>query len=225
MTKPYIICHMMTSIDGRIDCDMTAQLQGTQEYYSTLKAIETPTTLSGRVTAQLELAQTGKFESKTNEPLNKESFNKKNDAAGYEVIVDTKGVLLWDEDYNYSKPHIIITGEQVKKDYLDYLDSKQISWIATGKIQIDLARAVEILVEQFNVERMAIVGGGHIDGSFLDADLTDEISLLIGPGVDGRQGMPAVFDGRPQNRKPMPLKLQSAQTFEDGAVWLRYLVK
>ncbi|WP_227005349.1 dihydrofolate reductase family protein [Companilactobacillus paralimentarius] len=99
------------------------------------------------------------------------------------------------------------------------------SWIATGKIQIDLARAVEILVEQFNVERMAIVGGGHIDGSFLDADLTDEISLLIGPGVDGRQGMPAVFDGRPQNRKPMPLKLQSAQTFEDGAVWLRYLVK
>jgi hypothetical protein len=77
MTKPYIICHMMTSIDGRIDCDMTAQLQGTQEYYSTLKAIETPTTLSGRVTAQLELAQTGKFESKTNEPLNKESFNKK----------------------------------------------------------------------------------------------------------------------------------------------------
>lgn len=201
MTKPYIICHMMTSIDGRIDCDMTAQLQGTQEYYSTLKAIETPTTLSGRVTAQLELAQTGKFESKTNEPLNKESFNKKNDAAGYEVIVDTKGVLLWDEDYNYSKPHIIITSEQVKKDYLDYLDSKQISWIATGKIQIDLARAVEILVEQFNVERMAIVGGGHIDGSFLDADLTDEISLLIGPGVDGRQGMPAVFDGRPQNRK------------------------
>ena len=133
--------------------------------------------------------------------------------------------MLWDEDYNYSKPHIIITSEQVKKDYLDYLDSKQISWIATGKIQIDLARAVEILAEQFNVERMAIVGGGHIDGSFLDADLTDEISLLIGPGVDGRQGMPAVFDGRPQNRKPMPLKLQSAQTFKDGAIWLRYLVK
>lgn len=28
MTKPYIIVHMMTSIDGRIDCDMTAQLTG-----------------------------------------------------------------------------------------------------------------------------------------------------------------------------------------------------
>ena len=26
--KPYIICHMMTSVDGRIDCGMTAQLDG-----------------------------------------------------------------------------------------------------------------------------------------------------------------------------------------------------
>ncbi|WP_334341931.1 dihydrofolate reductase family protein [Companilactobacillus sp. HBUAS56275] len=224
MNKPYIICHMMTSIDGRIDCDMTAQLQGTQEYYETLKTIEAPTTLSGRVTAQLELAQTGKFQSKTNESLNKEAFAKNNDSAGYKVITDTKGTLLWDEDHNYSKPHIVITSEQVTKDYLDYLDSKQISWIATGKDHIDLSRAVEILAEQFNVERMAIVGGGHIDGSFLDAGLTDEISLLIGPGVDGREGMPAVFDGRPKDRKPMPLKLQSARTYEDGAIWLRYLV-
>ena len=26
MNKPYIICHMMTSVDGRIDCAMTEQL-------------------------------------------------------------------------------------------------------------------------------------------------------------------------------------------------------
>ncbi len=28
MKKPYIICHMMTSADGRIDCAMTSQLPG-----------------------------------------------------------------------------------------------------------------------------------------------------------------------------------------------------
>ena len=33
MKKPYIICHMMTSVDGRIDCAMTEQLPGVQEYY------------------------------------------------------------------------------------------------------------------------------------------------------------------------------------------------
>lgn len=26
MKKPYIICHMMTSVDGRIDCNMTEHL-------------------------------------------------------------------------------------------------------------------------------------------------------------------------------------------------------
>ena len=26
--KPYIICHMMMSLDGRIDCAMTAKLRG-----------------------------------------------------------------------------------------------------------------------------------------------------------------------------------------------------
>lgn len=225
MNKPYIICHMMTSVDGRIDCNMTAQLPGTEEYYQTLKAINTPTTLSGRVTAQLELAQDGVFESNSNNTLDKENFSKKIDTDAYEVIVDTKGVLLWEDDSNYPKPHVIITSEQVHPDYLKYLDSKNISWIATGKSQIDLARASEILADSFNVKRMAIVGGGHIDGSFLDAGLTDEISILIGTGVDGRSGMAAVFDGRQKDRKPVALKLQSIKSFDDGAVWLRYKVK
>lgn len=36
MTKPYIIVHMMTSIDGRIDCNMTARMRSNNKYYSTL---------------------------------------------------------------------------------------------------------------------------------------------------------------------------------------------
>ena len=34
MNKPYIVCHMMASVDGRIDCAMTEQLPGVQEYYA-----------------------------------------------------------------------------------------------------------------------------------------------------------------------------------------------
>lgn len=30
MKKPYIICHMMTSLDGRIDCAMTSKLKGVE---------------------------------------------------------------------------------------------------------------------------------------------------------------------------------------------------
>lgn len=28
MNRPYIICHMMTSVDRRIDCNMTGKLKG-----------------------------------------------------------------------------------------------------------------------------------------------------------------------------------------------------
>ncbi len=55
MNKPYIICHMMTSVDGRIDCGMTAKLRGVNEYYETLSMLHTPSTVSGRVTAELEM--------------------------------------------------------------------------------------------------------------------------------------------------------------------------
>lgn len=54
MIKPYIVCHMMTSVDGRIDCAMTEHLPGVQEYYDTLDALDAPTRISGRVTAELK---------------------------------------------------------------------------------------------------------------------------------------------------------------------------
>lgn len=57
MKKPYTICHMMISIDGRIDCAMTSKLHGVDDYYTTLDEIKVPTTVSGRVTAELEMAE------------------------------------------------------------------------------------------------------------------------------------------------------------------------
>ena len=62
MKKPYMICHMMMSIDGRIDCGMTVKIAGSNEYYETLNALNVPTTLIGRVTAQLEMSDSGVFE-------------------------------------------------------------------------------------------------------------------------------------------------------------------
>lgn len=224
MIKPNIVVHMMMSVDGRIDCDMTAQLKGNDTYYHALQATNAPTTLSGRVTAQSELAETGEFVSKTNESLGKESYAKNSDAAGYEVVIDTKGKLLWGDDANSNKPHLVITSEQVKKDYLDYLDERSISWIAVGKDSIDLAKAMDIIATEFGVEKLAIVGGGHIDGAFLDAGLVDDISIVIGSGVDGRANQPAVFDGLPQSRKPTPLTLKSVEKFDGNAVWLQYTV-
>lgn len=223
MSRPYIICHMMSSIDGRIDCAMTSQIKGVEEYYKTLKELNAPSRLSGRITAELEMALKGKYSPKDLAPIGKESFSKKKESNEYEIIVDTMGVLLWDDDSKYDKHHLIITSEKVSKEYLDYLDKKKISWISCGKEKINLAKAVEILYKEFNVKRMAVVGGPLINSSFLDEGLLDEISLLIGVGIDGRKGMQGVFDGFGMDHPiTTKLKFKEVKSFEDGAVWIRY---
>lgn len=62
-------------------------------------------------------------------------------------------------------------------------------------------------------------------GGFLDAGLLDEVSILLGPGIDGRKGMTATFDGLPMNREPVLLRLAKVEAYENGAVWLRYQVR
>ena len=222
MNKPYIICHMMTSIDGRIDCAMTAKLDGVDEYYKTLDELHVDATLSGRVTAELEMALAGKFDVKNYQPLGKESFAKKIDADCYEIVVDTNGTLLWNDDSAYDTPHLIIMSEKVSTEYIAYLDAKNISYITCGKNSIDLPRAMEILFENFNVKRLAVVGGPTINGAFLDAGLLDEVSILIGLGIDARKGMQGAIDGLPMDREPFKVKLENVKTFDSGAVWLRY---
>ena len=224
MKKPHIICHMMTSVDGRIDCAMTSLLPGVDDYYATLNALDVPTTVSGRVTAELEMAEPGVFEAKDSTPYGKEGFSRAADAAGYEVVVDTHGKLLWPDAAGMDKPYLIITSQQVPQEYLRYLDGQHISWIACGENRIDLPRACEILAEDFGVERMGIVGGPVINTAFLDAGLLDEISILIGAGVDGRKEMPSVFDGRAMDYPLTHLSLSDVQKFGSGAVWLRYTV-
>ena len=79
MKKPYITCHMMTQVDGRIDCAMTEQLPGVEDYYQTLDELNVPTTISDRVTAELEMAE-GIFELKCPKEYVKMGFSKKCDA-------------------------------------------------------------------------------------------------------------------------------------------------
>lgn len=225
MNRPYIVCHMMTSVDGRIDCEMTSKLVGVDKYYTILDSLNTPSTLSGRVTAELELALPGKFESKNSKAYAKEGFSKKQEANGYEIIVDTKGTLLWEDDTENVKPHLIIMSEKVSEEYIKYLDSINVSWIVCGKEKVDLKRAMEILKKEFNVERMAVVGGGNINAGFLAQDLIDEISIVIGLGIDGRKNMTSVFDGLPMDQEIIPLQLKVVTKYDDGTLWIRYITE
>ena len=222
MNKPYIISHMMSSVDGRIDCAMTEKLPGVGEYYSTLDSLSAPVRISGRVTAGMEMAE-GKYErSGSSSPYGKEGWSKKCESSGCDVIIDTKGTLRWGES---ERPLLVVMSEEADEEYLEYLDERDISWIVTGKGQVDLPRAMEILHDAFGVERAAVVGGGRSNAAFLSAGLLDEVSILIGAGIDGREGEPSVFGGLGKKSHVVPLTLRSVQSFESGAVWIRYGVR
>ena len=224
MNRPYIVCYMMTSVDGRIDCAMTEQLPGVEDYYPLLDRLGLHSAVSGRTTAQLELAEPGAFCSETCTPVGARAVSKRSDgAAGYSIVADTRGTLLWRNDSEYEQPHIILTSEQVSREYLAYLDEKHISYIAVGEQRIDLAAACEVLRETFGVERLGVVGGPAINTAFLDAGLLDEVIVLIGAGIDARAAYPTVFQ-RPEGaaRALTRLTLIEARAFDSGAVMIRY---
>lgn len=116
-----------------------------------------------------------------------------------------------------------LPSEQAPKEYFEALHRQNISWIAAGKEHVDLSRAVEILNKQFGVDRLAVVGGGNINGAFLREGLIDEVSIVVGAGIDGRRDMTAVFDGIDDPSFPTTiLRLIGVERVGENSVWLRY---
>ena len=225
--KPFIICHMVASIDGRIDCPMVAQISG-EEYYTTLDSFGLSSKLSGRVTAALECtAVQAEVAQPNSNPVCLESVSKAVESEEYTIVVDTYGRLQLASGEASGHPLLVIMSEQVSEAHLEMLRRHNVSWIATGKKKIDMHHAMEILTSEFGVEKLIIVGGGHINGGFLEAGLIDEISLLLAPGVDTRKGQEALFDGCTwKSDSPYHLKLQSVEQIPNTEVlWIRYQCK
>lgn len=211
----------MSLLDGRIDCDVTEQIESGDEYYDALDQLNCPSTLMGRVTMQMHYALPEIFVAEDKMPIGEELFHVAISAKGYLVALDTMGKLRWSQNLFDGMPLLVITSEDCPKEYHDILTKQHISWIATGKAKIDLSQAMEILHHAFNVERLSITGGGNINGAFLKAGLLDEVSMMWCPGIDGRKGMVAAFDGLDANIPPTKLQLISVEKMGE-TIWAKY---
>ena len=222
--KPYIICHMMQSLDGRVDCDMVDKISG-DEYYDALDRLHCQAHVEGKRSYQIHYCGFDEFTVTNPVTLGKEEVYVARRSSDYRVSVDTRGTLRWPDGSDDN--HICIVSERASRQYLDYLRGLGISYIATGKEQIDLHRAMELLSESFGVERVAVVGGGRINGGFLAAGLIDEVSVMIAPGIDGRLGQPALFDGIEDRDGYLPVRLRfnEVSTYPNGVIWSRYLTE
>lgn len=220
--RPYVICHMVASIDGRIDCSMVDKISG-EEYYTALEQLDCPSLLEGRVTMEHYNAAKEPFVPTEYEPVGQPSVYIAEESDAYMVSVDTLGHLRWNSNSIDDVPLVCIVSERVSKEYLEMLRKQGISWIAVGNENIDLDTAMNILYEQFHVKRLALLGGGHINGGFLQAGLLDEVSLLVAPGIDGRKNGTAVFDGIVgMENLPIHLHLTGLERLGNDVIWLRY---
>lgn len=220
--KPWLICHMMQSLDGRIDCDMVEKISG-NEYSYALEELACPSLIEGKRSCQKHQCGKKGFKAQKPIPMDKETYFIASNEQGYKISLDNPGELLWDKTDNTAR--LCIVSEQASRQYLDYLRTRDISYIATGRQHINLGRALEILASKFRLKRIAVVGGGKINGAFLQAGLIDELSVMIAPGIDGRTGQPALFDNLPTDALPLPLKFTSVKTMANNVLWVRYLVE
>jgi riboflavin biosynthesis pyrimidine reductase len=81
------------------------------------------------------------------------------------------------------------------------------------------------LRKELGIKTLLLEGGGKINGSFLAADLIDELSVLLAPVADGGVGTPSLFDAKEGRGPARKLELLAVEKRKGDLVWLRYKVK
>lgn len=80
---------------------------------------------------------------------------------------------------------------------------------------------------KYRLTAMLLAGGGRMNGSFLQANLIDELSLVLTPVPENDQSKVGLFEREETLPKGLSaaFTLESVREIEDGGVWLRFLPK
>ena len=227
--KPYVICHMVASLDGRINSgEWSRSPDGDRKAWSALyeevhETLAGDAWLVGRVTME-EMAD-GKPHPPADAvaPARPHHFAAR--AKSYAIALDAGGKPHFSRADMNGDHLVILLGRDVPDRHLAELASDGISYIVTDRPEIDLPAMLDVLGGELGIRRLLLEGGGGINGSFLAAGLVDEISLIIVPAVDGRSAGRAVFEtGEIGLAYRVQLRLSVCEKLKAGAVHLHYTV-
>lgn len=229
--KPYVLCHMVTSVDGRIwGSRWRPKGNVVPNLFETLhdrlaQELGGGSWLCGRVTAQEFARGKDKVYPPTEEKFPRQNWFARRDARTWGIFLDGHGKAVWERSDIGGDPILVILTEQVPDSHLAGLRSEGISYIFAGKSAIDLAAALETLNRELGIKTLMVEGGGGANGAFLRAGLIDELSLVITAAIDGSTGGPIVFNSGNKDLGPAPIEtmtLVSHEVLDKGAIWLRY---
>lgn len=228
MNRPYIICHMVTSIDGKVTgkfLESEAGLKAAEQYYKIHREFGADGFICGRLT--MEGSFTGgwypdltPFQGKV---MEREDYIVTYDALVYAVAFDTHGKLGWktdvihDEDPGYDNAHIVeVLSEDVEDAYLAYMQSIGVSYVFAGEKEIDVELALYKLWHNCIGRKFLLEGGSILNGAFAKADVIDELSLVQAPVLGEKCDKPLFYD-----EVAGDYQLMKAEVLETS-VWVRY---
>ena len=228
MNRPYIICHMTTSLDGKVTGEHLFRSQhspASELYYEINRNYMADAYACGRIT--MEGSFTGGWypDLSAYEPAFSPMDYLVDEMDGfYAVAFDPHGRLGWksnriqdaDKDPGYDKAQIIeVLTHQVSGRYLTYLQSMGIPYIFAGDTEIDMEEALFKLKAYFGIETLLLEGGSILNGAFQRAGVIDELSLVIDPVIGG-EGKPLCMDSLVEEYRLADVKNQN------GILWLNY---
>lgn len=221
--RPYVICHMSPSIDGKIVTRNWRSIKiVSAEYERTAETLEADAWIIGRVSMTPYAGKSRVPRRTLRRRLPRKDFIAHPDARSYAIAIDPSGKLTWRSNAIDDAHVITVLSQRVSDDYLAFLQSRGVSYVFGGKASIDLGRVLAKLRTAFGVRKLLLEGGGKINGSFLAAGLIDELSVLIAPVADGSVGTPTLFDARLGRGVARALRLISVARLRGDLVWLRY---
>ena len=225
--KPYVICHMVCSVDGRIwGSRWRPKGNVVPGLFERLHdQLGGGSWLCGRVTAQEFAKGIQPQYPATDRVLPRKNWFARRDAKAWGIFLDAHGKAVWARNDIGGDPILVILTEAVPDRHLAGLRQDGVSYIFAGATAIDLAAALETLHRELGIERLLLEGGGGANGALLRAGLIDELSLVVCPVIDGSTGGPIVFNSGDVDLGPAPLErmiLTSHEVLDGGAIWLRY---
>jgi riboflavin biosynthesis pyrimidine reductase len=223
MSRPYVICHMVPSVDGRI---VTAGWRGipglVAEYERTAATLDADGWIIGRISMEPYAGRARLPAGAGAKRLPRTDFVARSDAPSYAIAIDSLGKLRWASAAIDDDHVVTVLTERVPDRHLQFLRAQGVSYLFGGRTRVDLPTVLRKLRVRFGIRRLLLEGGGKINGSFLSAGCIDELSLLVAPVADGGGGIPTLFDV-PGDRGPArPLRLLSVERRRGDLLWVRY---
>lgn len=231
MPRPYIICHMVTSIDGKVTGEFLSRPKcevATDVYYELNREYNRKGAngfICGRVTMESSFTG-GWYPDLTEYPLieSKDDFIPDNLSGFYAVSFDPKGKLGWksnkiiDEDPGYNNAQIIeVLTEQADGRYLGYLQAMEIPYIFAGETEIDVHIATAKLYSLTGISSLLLEGGSIVNGYFERAGVIDELSLVIAPMIADAEDNSLFMASMVSD-----FELKEIKKYKSSVIWLNY---